>query len=310
MRFFSNKRKSDGVVAISLSDTGAVSVRVNSAAKTGGKPFVASITSLHENLLKSPLKVAGALSKYAGRNDYMVLLNPREYQLIQTERPDVPIEELKQAVSWKIQEFIKFPTEQATIDIIDIPSDNRQPNVYVVAAENKTISGYMSLLHNLPSPGLSIIDITELAQSNIANKLEVNGNGVALFSITGNDGLLTFTQGGNLYHSRSIEIDGYGLNQPDTRAAIFERLTLEIQRSLDSFERNYPSIYIKQLILAPFEGRLALLPHLAENLYLPVSPFDLVDIFDFNEGDKGKIESLDFQSKILPSLGLTLREIG
>ncbi len=96
--------------------------------------------------------------------------------------------------------------------------------------------------------------------------------------------LLTFTFAGELYSSRHIDVPLSQLSQADSeqRQHYFDRITLELQRSMDSFERQFSFITISKLVLAPLPPAVNLEEYLASNLYLPVSTLNLDDVFDFS----------------------------
>jgi len=179
--------------------------------------------------------------------------------------------------------------------------------VYAVAAKNSVISDYMTRLIDYAGAGLEVIDIPELAQRNIAAYLEQEGRGLAMLSINSHGGLLTFTSGGELYHSRRIEINSKQMydDNSELRSGVFERLLLEIQRSLDNFERQFPYITINRLVLAPFMGREDFYDYLKAYLYIPIDRFDLSDVFEFK--DQASLGDLSMQASLLPALGAALR---
>jgi MSHA biogenesis protein MshI len=106
---------------------------------------------------------------------------------------------------------------------------------------------------------------------------------MALLSFDENGGLLTFTFDGELYLSRHIDVPLSLLNQPDSeQQRHFDRITLELQRSMDHFERQFSFITISKLVLAPLPPAVNLEAYLATNLYLPVSTLNLDEVFDFS----------------------------
>jgi MSHA biogenesis protein MshI len=153
-----------------------------------------------------------------------------------------------------------------------------------------------------------VIDIPELAQRNVAAYLEQEGRGLAMLSINSNGGLLTFTSAGELYHARQIEIDTKQMQSIDSekKSSAFERLSLEIQRSLDNFERQFPYVTINRLVLAPFMEREDFYDYLKTYLYIQIDSFDLSDVFEF--ADQASIGDLAMQASLLPVLGAALRE--
>ncbi len=235
---------------------------------------------------------APALEKLAKEHDLgsyngSFLLNAGDYQMLVVEAPSVPAAELKIAVRWRIKDMLDFPVDNATVDIIDIPADknahSRKRSLYAVAARNEVIKKRMTDFDAARLP-VSVIDIPELAQRNIASLLEDKDRGMALLSFDENGGLLTFTFEGELYSSRHIDVPLSQLNQPDSeeRQRHYDRITLELQRSMDSFERQFSFITINKLVLAPLPPAINLEAYLASNLYLPVSTLNLDEVFDFS----------------------------
>jgi len=214
-------------------------------------------------------------------------LNHGEYQMLVVEAPNVPAAELKTAVRWRMKDMLDFSVDDATIDVLDIPADKNAPSrarsLFAVAARNDIIRRRMEAFEAAKLP-VSVIDVPELAQRNIAALLEEPGRGLALLSFDEDGGLLTFTYGGELYSSRHIDIPLSQLNQPDSeqRQRYFDRITLELQRSMDSFERQFGFVTISKLVLAPLPPAVNLEAYLASNLYLPVSTLNLDEVFDFS----------------------------
>lgn len=314
MRFFTKKRKL-GWFAIRASEKGCYVAYVlhNNAEKShSAKPTVVfsgtRTESLKDNIaIKTLVTSLGLADQHCS-----LLLGYGEYQLLQIEKPNVPANELKQAVRWMLKDMIDYPVEQATIDVIDIPPDpnnaNRQAYVYAVVAKNSLISNYIERWIDFSGAGLDVIDIPELAQRNIAAFLEKEGRGLAMLTINSAGGLLTFTSGGELYHARNIEIDTKQILSDDSerKSSVFERLSLEIQRSLDNFERQFPYITISRLVLAPFMGREDFYDYLKTSLYIQIYRFDLTDVFNFE--NNVQLGDLAMQASLLPALGAALRE--
>ncbi len=314
MRFFT-KQKKPGWIAIHASENGTSVAHVihqHDAKSHGSKPTVMLGGTWQASLKDHAASKNLATNLSLANQHCSLLLAQGEYQLLHIEKPNVPANELKQAVSWKLKDMIDYPVEQATIDVINIPADpnntNRQSYVYAVAAKNELISDYIRRLIDYSGSGLEVIDIPELAQRNIAAYLEQEGRGLAMLSINSNGGLLTFTSGGELYHARNIEIDTKQIQSEDSerKSSVFERLSLEIQRSLDNFERQFPYVTINRLVLAPFMGREDFYDYLKSSLYIQIDQLDLADVFEFE--DKVELGDFGMQAHLLPVLGAALRE--
>lgn len=214
------------------------------------------------------------------------VLNPGEYQLQALDAPEVPDQELKSAVRWRLKDFLGYPVESATVDVVRIPADPNAPtkvrSVYAVSARNEHIAARMKQFAQAHIP-LAVIDIPEMAQRNLAALLETERRALALLSFNEDRGLLTFTSGGELYLARSIEV---GLSQltvagDEARQAVFERIVLELQRSLDHFDRQFSHLSLARLVLSPLPEDCGLQPYLSANLYVPVEAMNLGEVLDF-----------------------------
>ncbi len=309
MTFFA-KRKKDGWLSLSPMPEGVCVAHI--ARSASGKPRVAYCEYRREQLENDDDLKALSADLELRKHHCIAVLNSNEYQLLQVEAPKVPAAEIKQAVRWQLKELIDYSVDNATIDVLDIPpaagNTGRQHYLYVVAARNDVIRGRIERYMERHGVGLEVIDIPEMAQRNIAALLEQQGRGLATLSFGPAGGLLTFTFSGELYHARQIDI---GLAQlqtddDDRQAVLFERVSLELQRSLDNFERQFPYISISRLVLAPFPGREAFREFLQTNLYLQVDTFELSDIFDFDQAVR--LDDLAMQASLLSALGAALRE--
>ena len=81
--------------------------------------------------------------------------------------------------------------------------------------------------------------------------------------------------------------------------SVLERLTLEIQRSLDHFDRQFGGIPVDRLLLAPMDKTDGLREGLAGNLALPVEVLNLADVLDV--ADFPDLERCCLPSASMPS---------
>jgi len=254
---------------------------------TGDKPLV-TFCAIHR-LDPADMHALEKLGKEIRLNRFQCtfLLNASQYQMLVVEAPNVPAAELKTAVRWRIKDMLDFPVSDATVDVLGIPAGKNAPSrnlsLYAVAARNEVIRQRMAAFDAAKLP-VSVIDVPELAQRNIAAELEEEGRGLAVLSFNEDGGLLTFTFGGELYSARHIEIPLSQLAQADSeqRQRHFDRITLELQRSFDHFERQFSFITLNRLVLAPLPPEVNLDAYLAANLYVPVTTMNLDEVFDFS----------------------------
>jgi MSHA biogenesis protein MshI len=215
------------------------------------------------------------------------VLGGGDYQFMSVEAPNVPREELKAAMRWRLKDILDFPVDEASYDVLDIPLDPNaavrpQQSVFAVAARNSTIQARQKLFVQ-SKIRLRTIDIPEMAQRNVSAMLEPEGRGIAMLSFGEDGGLLTVSWRGELYLSRRIDVPLAQLLDGDAerRHQSFDKITLELQRSLDNFERQFSFISVAKLVLAP-SGAEGLQEYLAGNLYTRVETLDLGQLLDLD----------------------------
>lgn len=215
------------------------------------------------------------------------LLPAPQYQLQLLDAPNVPDAELKSAVRWKLKDFLEYPVESATVDVVQIPADASAPtrgrSVYAVSARNADIEARMKLFAQSKIP-LRVIEIPEMAQRNIAALLETDHRALVMLSFGEEGGLLTFSARGELYLSRRIDVSLEQLAHAagDMREQMFERIALELQRSLDHFDRQFSNVPVARLLLGPVPAEIGLRQYLADNLSAQVDSVELGEVLDFH----------------------------
>jgi MSHA biogenesis protein MshI len=241
---------------------------------------------------------------------FTTLLAPDEYQILMVDAPNVPVEEMRSAVRYRIKDALNYPVEDATVDVLNIPGNknaaNRPQSLYAIAASNEIIQKRIGLFEKAKIK-LSVIDIPEMAQRNIAALYETGGRGLALLTFDSRGGLLTFTCDGELYLSRRLDVTSGQLHDADEtlRQQYFDRVELEVQRSLDYFDRQFYQISLnRMLVCAPAETGLVKL--LASTLGLPVEELDLARAMDVSAVPELLLDS-EFMLEALPGIGAALR---
>jgi len=241
------------------------------------------------------------------------LMRDGEYSLSQVDAPPVPREERKEALRWAIKEMVSYPVESACIDVLDIPNsglpEGRSAGVIVVSAAEPAVRSCVAPFE-AAKVRLAAVDIPELAQRNVAALLEDENRGLAFLRIDENGMMLTLTFHGELIAVRRGEMNTQQLNSsdPEVRARVMERLVLEVQRSLDNFDRQYSHIPISKVVLACYPAVDSLVNELIESIYVPVREMDLAAVMDFPTVPELKNPLL--QAKSLLAIGAALRTDG
>ncbi len=239
------------------------------------------------------------------------LLAADEYQINTLDAPSVPAEELKAAARWRVKDLIDYPLETAAVGILDIPVDGtaRQHSLYAVTARNEVIARYVQR-YQQAGIGLEAIDIPELAQRNVAALFEEPERGLALLSFEEGGGLLTVTFRGELYLTRRIEIPLARLLAAEgaARMQLHERVTLEVQRSLDHVDRQFSFITLSRFLLAPLPQETGLADYLAANISLRLDHANIAEVLDC--GGIPELSDPARQGFCLQMLGAALRDEG
>lgn len=166
-----------------------------------------------------------------------IVLNPSHYSLLLVEAPKVPPAELAEALRWRIKDLIQFPVADAVIDAFFLPEDSARGGnrmAYAVVAQRNVITATVEQA-KAAQLALAAIDVAELALRNLAEACCDTKRGVALVKLVQGGGSLQIIRGGNLYLARQFSLSYNGGLLDDLPG---EALVLELQRSLDYFERQ------------------------------------------------------------------------
>jgi MSHA biogenesis protein MshI len=309
MRFFGSKGRKPGWFCISLTPE-----RVNVChvrARGAARPEIVLCDSYRKEESDTATLTRLRRELHLDRHRCTTLLGASDYRLLQIETPNVPQPEAKSAARWRIKDMIDYPVEAATVDAVFIPAADgagtRAAQMLVVAAKNETIAASVKPFHDADIP-LEVIDIPELAQRNFAQRLELVGRGLALLAFDERGGLLTFTCGGELYQSRRMDISlkSFDAADPAARKALYERLVLELQRSLDHFDRQFRHVTLARVMITPVPGAEDMREVLAAGLDVPVALVHLSEIMDFPHVPDLHEEAR--QAQCLQLIGAAMRE--
>jgi MSHA biogenesis protein MshI len=307
MPFLRKVTKTDAWLAMVFQRGGIAAASVRRPAD--GKPAV-TVAAFFPGAPGVDALEKAARELHSGGYRCTTVLGGGDYQFMSVEAPNVPREELKTALRWRLKDVLDFPVDEATYDVLDMPLDPNaaarpQQSVFAVAARNSVIQARQKLF-NQAKIRLRTIDIPEMAQRNVSALLEPEGRGLAMLSFGEDGGLLTVTWRGELYLSRRIDVNLAQLLDADQerRHQSFDKITLELQRSLDNFERQFSFISVAKLVLAP-TGAAGLQEYLASNLYTRVETLDLAQVLDL--GASPELADAARQQRFFVAIGAALR---
>ncbi|MBI5463271.1 MAG: hypothetical protein HY941_13885 [Gammaproteobacteria bacterium] len=230
------------------------------------------------------------------------------YSLLLIEAPEVPANELRAAVRWRIRELIDFHIDDAVLDVFDAPASGArttQTHLYVVVSRSNDVKQLADRLQDA-GIGLGVIDIPELALRNVAAQLPEDAQGVALLYFGAERGLIALCRNQTLYLARTLDIGQTRLQEAAADGqteALFDALALEVQRSLDYYDRTFQQAPIGNLLIAPLAEPIpGLVEGLRANLGLQARLLELGEVVDGAE----KIPA-DQAAQCLLAIGTALR---
>ena len=256
------------------------------------------------------------------------MLRPDQYQILQIDAPAVPPEELKTAARWQIRELVNMHLDDLTLDVLRVGDERVRASgsIFVVAAPNAVIRGVMETAQAARC-SVDVIDIQDLAQRNIQSALARRAGvadraHAAIVLHEDHQALLTICAYDELFYTRRIDLgagfmqapwgvapatspqesDGIRLAQEGERA---QRLVVEIQRSLDLWDRTWPMLVLDRIGVQAGARTAEMAEWLSRDLGHSVTPLDASALFPGFEGGSEADRQLCW-----PLLGVLLRSEG
>jgi MSHA biogenesis protein MshI len=238
------------------------------------------------------------------RGPTVSVLDPGGYRLLLVEAPDVPADELRAAVRWRIKDLIDFHVDDAVIDVFEMPPHargGRNRMMYAVTAKAEFVKQQIELIENA-GLNLDVIDIAELSLRNVATLFEDEQRGTAFLYLGQRHSTLLLVRQGVLYLARHVETGVATLAEAgELKPELVGGLALEVRRSLDYFESHYEQTSIPQLFTCGLEEGDR--EQLARELGIAVRDVDLKDLLDMDDALSPELQRL-----CLPAIGAALRK--
>jgi len=200
-------------------------------------------------------EAASAAIRAAGlpRVPVSTVLRTDDYQLALIEAPDVPPAELRAAMRWRLKETIDFRVEDAVIDVFEVPEQNRGGHgrmMYAVAARRSAIDRHAGALAAVPT--FDVVDVPELCLRNLAALLPAASAGVALLQLGETAASVVLVRGKTFYFARQMDLQATLHIAGDSGTRLDAgSVVLELQRSLDYYERHFDQPPITRIAVSP-----------------------------------------------------------
>jgi MSHA biogenesis protein MshI len=247
-----------------------------------------------------------------------VMLRPEQYQILQIDAPAVAPEELRTAARWQIREMVNVHMDDLTLDVLRVGDDKVRAtgHLFVIAASNALIREVMGIGQAMKCT-VDVIDIQDMAQRNLQSAwARRNGDlgraHAALVLTDDSQALLTISANEELFYTRRIELgagfmqagwgqgavqapaaetglelvdaaeSGPGPSSGDTDRT--QRVVVEVQRSLDLWDRTWPMLVLDRISVYAGERSDELARWLGQELGQPVTALDVSAWFPGFEG--------------------------
>ncbi len=289
-----------------------VGVSVRPGAQAGARPQVVKCGQVTGAALVDA-GLAGLARKISvGGFPWTVPLARNDYRILVVAEPPVLAAEMDRSLRWTLGPMVDFSIDEANLVWMKIPTAEFQPNrakhLYAIVAQRSVVQQQVALFAQAKL-ALRAIDVRETAQRNIAALLEKKGEGLGLLSMGPHGVTITFTFGGELHLDRFIELSLAELLAADApgQQKFFERIALQVSRSVDFIQRNNSFMPVERIMLAPLPAQIGLHDYLSQNLSVRVEALDLASVFDLSLTPELALP--ENQSRYLMALGAALRGV-
>ncbi|OGT96220.1 MAG: hypothetical protein A2298_02470 [Gammaproteobacteria bacterium RIFOXYB2_FULL_38_6] len=201
-------------------------------------------------LKKSSSKISSVISDWGlSKSNCICVLPPADYRLLLLEAPNVPQNELKQAVRWLIKDLIDFPLKQAAIDVFSAPvRAGQSPKIYVAVTKLDYVRDLLDVIESAHLK-LACIDIADLTLVRLFSFFPESASGIAYLMLDSNVARLLIQKNGILYLERNLNANP--LNGSYHSPEQYESLVLEIQRSFEFYQSQFSQVLPAKLFLSP-----------------------------------------------------------
>lgn len=282
---FKSEKQNEGLVGIHITQTGIAMAYVLSESAT--------IPHIQGQKYQNSTDFATVLGDFVKTNDLnhatanYVIPSP-EITLTLVDTPNVPREEMNNAMQWLVREIINYPITEAVLDSFEVPIARARDNTRMsyVAIMRKILIPKIETLVKSSGLTLKYIDIPELVLRNIACLHPEEPKGILFVYLTPTGGKLILCKEGKVYIARSIELKLDSLKndvfESNEAKMTIEQLSLEIQRSLDYSASLFRLSIANSLLLAPTVLNPTLIQeNLKSALGLNVNILDLNEVLSF-----------------------------
>jgi len=214
------------------------------------------------------------------------VMDRSEYRVLSVELPDIPQQEWQDAMRWRLKDAVDFPMEDALLDIVAIPNDTQLRRIQNAMAFVTQRTDYARWANLADDAGVrwKALEAPETSLMVLSAAVEKPDQAHALLAFGQSCAILVITYKKTLLMSRVIEVTLDAIiGDHETRGAALGRASLEVIRTLDSFERSHSEVSLSGMsVMTPPEAA-DIVEVLCDLVYVPVSKYTLSDWVDISE---------------------------
>lgn len=186
------------------------------------------------------------------------VLGDQQYKIYQLEPPQVPEEEMHQALLFHLNDRLDFPVNEAQLDYFEIPKDAQRDGRRRVNAVVANLPMLKQQLEKFAGLGLqpSVIEIPELTIKRKISDREAMDKGICFVNYHDNFIKLMIYRKQMLYLTRKAHIPSWDACLTETPGNASENLVLEIQRTLDYYQSQMGQPPVVEIVLPQWTDSL------------------------------------------------------
>ncbi|MDT0603295.1 hypothetical protein [Thalassotalea castellviae] len=205
-----------------------------------------------------------------------IVLSAKQNQLVQVDKPKVPVEEINAAIKWQIKDLVSIAPEDMIVDYYDGPvMGGGLEKINVVCAAKSELQPLVESIHQ-DNCQIQTITVEEFAFASLCpNEDDAR---LMVCQQPNEEIVLIIVKNNELYFQRRLR----GMStiasktEDELNMGVIDSLSLEIQRSTDYFERQLKQAPIRSIeVLVPMAQEAFLARKLAENTNVPVNLFSM-----------------------------------
>lgn len=179
-----------------------------------------------------------------------LILPKQYYEVIMLENFIQAIEDKHNTLKWRMAEYLDYPCEEAIVEYIVLPSkNNTQGKIYALATHQSVVQACKKWAAR-NSIHMTKIDVWQNAIKNIISQ-EDQDKGSLIVQMAWKKSELVIMRNNQIYFMRDLDIamKDFKEGSLEDKRRLYEKLTLELQRSIDYCASNIRNPGIAQVFL-------------------------------------------------------------